>query len=194
MNLTIYLSVLVENVTANRTKDGVKIAWNIKADEAITGKKLLRTCKSDGSSVTLPRIGLLPPDASHYVDGGTRPGREYSYALVVIRANGTEVRSLSVSVTTPAPELTLIQNHPNPFSDTTTISFVLPAAAKGDVSIFNVEGRLVRALSNGSFPEGLNTFQWDGKDGVGNKVGSSVYFYRLHVGKTILTKKMILAR
>jgi hypothetical protein len=194
MNMSIYTSVLVENVTANRTKDGVKIAWIIEADEAISGMKLLRTCKSDGSSVALPRIGLLPPDASHYVDSGTKPGREYSYTLVVIRADGTEVRSLSVSVTMPAPALTLIQNHPNPFSETTTISFVLPAAAKGDVSVFDINGRLVKTLSNGSFPEGLNTFQWDGKDGAGNRVGSSVYFLRLNVGKTILTKKMTLAR
>jgi hypothetical protein len=88
----------------------------------------------------------------------------------------------------------LYQNVPNPFNPTTTISFVLPERTRATLSIYDVEGRLVRTLVDEIIGEGYQERTWDGKDANGNQVGSGVYFYRLTAGDKTLTKKMVLLR
>jgi flagellar hook assembly protein FlgD len=88
----------------------------------------------------------------------------------------------------------LYQNFPNPFNPTTTISFTLPSKTDTELSVYNVRGQLVRRLVQRSLDEGHNEYVWDAKDAHGNPVSSGIYFYRLRVGKKILTKKMVLLK
>jgi len=69
---------------------------------------------------------------------------------------------------------------PNPFSWASTISFGLPEPG-GCVSlrIYDVSGRLVRVLFEGSLPPGHHQAEWDGRDDSGVGVAGGVYFYRL---------------
>ena len=91
-------------------------------------------------------------------------------------------------------ESSLVQNYPNPFNPTTTISFALLERARAALSIYDVEGRVVRTLVDEAVGEGYQERIWDGKDARGNQVGSGVYFYRLTAGNRTLTKKMVLLR
>jgi len=90
--------------------------------------------------------------------------------------------------------LGLSQNYPNPFNPTTTISFTLPESSKVTLSIYDVEGRLVKTLLDETVGEGYQERIWDGKDAGGNHAGSGVYFYRLTAGAKTLTKKMVLLK
>jgi hypothetical protein len=83
---------------------------------------------------------------------------------------------------------------PNPFNPTTTVSFTLPEGAKVTLSIYDVEGKLVRTLVDETVAEGYQEHVWDGKDASGSAVSSGVYFYRLTAGDRTLTKKMILLK
>ncbi len=78
----------------------------------------------------------------------------------------------------------LLQNHPNPFNPQTTISFDLPRPAAVSLRVFDVSGRLVRALLEGEVvAEGRQEVVWDGRDDGGRRVGSGTYFYRLESGE-----------
>jgi hypothetical protein len=88
----------------------------------------------------------------------------------------------------------LLQNSPNPFALGTSIGYVIPEAGQVTLRIFNVSGRLVRTLVNGSAPAGRNTVAWDGRDGQGRRLSSGVYFYRLESEAKSLTKKSLLLR
>jgi hypothetical protein len=88
----------------------------------------------------------------------------------------------------------LSQNYPNPFNPSTTISFTLPQRMTARLAIYNVEGKLVQTLLDGSLEEGYREVPWDGKDTRGGEVSSGVYFYRLTAGDRTLTKKMILLK
>jgi len=90
--------------------------------------------------------------------------------------------------------LYLMQNHPNPFNPTTTISFSLPERNKATLSVFNLEGKLVKTLVNGVLEAGQNQIAWDGTNSSGNQVASGVYFYSLKAGNSTLTKKMVLLK
>jgi hypothetical protein len=88
----------------------------------------------------------------------------------------------------------LYQNYPNPFNPSTKISFNLPGERQASLSIYNIEGRLVKTLVNGSVKGGLQSVTWDGTDARGNPVSSGVYLYRLRAGGNVMTKKMILLK
>ncbi|MEJ2721615.1 MAG: FlgD immunoglobulin-like domain containing protein, partial [bacterium] len=59
---------------------------------------------------------------------------------------------------------------------------------------YNVRGQEVRSLAGKSFPAGVHSVEWDGKDNLGNSVPSGVYFYRLRSGEFSQMKKMVLLK
>lgn len=83
---------------------------------------------------------------------------------------------------------------PNPFNPKTTIRYGLPAAGRVTLSIFDVEGRVVRSLVNTTQAAGNYALVWDGADGAGRRVASGVYFYRLDAGAFSQTQKLVMAK
>ncbi len=90
----------------------------------------------------------------------------------------------------------LNQNSPNPFNDSTNISFALPGAGYRRVSlkIYNVCGQKVLTLLDQHLPSGRHTVRWDGRDGYGYSLASGLYFCRLRTGGRTKTVKMMLLR
>ena len=85
----------------------------------------------------------------------------------------------------------LSQNYPNPFNPSTTISYELPELADVNLTIYDVTGREVITLENKERATGHYEVQWNGVDGSGNPVSTSVYFARLQAGDYSKTIKMV---
>jgi hypothetical protein len=83
-------------------------------------------------------------------------------------------------------------NYPNPFRATTTISFELPVKSQVVLDVFDIQGRLVRALLNKTMDAGWQSAIWDGKNEAGAKVSPGVYFCILRTGTMKLNRKMVL--
>ncbi|UCH82994.1 MAG: choice-of-anchor D domain-containing protein, partial [Candidatus Latescibacterota bacterium] len=90
--------------------------------------------------------------------------------------------------------ISLEQNFPNPFNPTTTISFTLRIRENVNLSVYDVQGKLVTTLVDETLDPGVKEIAWHGKDVHGNQVSTGVYFYRLTAGKQSLTKKMVLLK
>jgi hypothetical protein len=71
---------------------------------------------------------------------------------------------------------------PNPSRGTVSILWGLSAAARVDLSVFDVQGRRVRRLADGSQPAGRKVATWDGRDERGRRVASGLYLVRLQLG------------
>jgi hypothetical protein len=83
----------------------------------------------------------------------------------------------------------LKQNFPNPFNPTTTIQFSLTQSDFVTLSIFNPAGQLVSTLVEGLMGTGHHSVVFDGSN-----LTSGVYFYRLNVDGSSLTKKLVLIK
>ena len=81
----------------------------------------------------------------------------------------------------------LEQNYPNPFNPATVITYRLPVAGNVTLKVYDVLGRPVAALVNERQAAGIHSVKFDAVD-----LPSGVYFYRLHAGSFVSTKKMIL--
>ena len=98
----------------------------------------------------------------------------------------------SGSVTIPE-QYGLIQNEPNPITSSTNISFNLPYTAHVDLTVYNINGQIVKNLY--SCVASSKTVQWDGRDEFGKAQKNGIYLYKLQVdGKPYATKKMILMK
>jgi hypothetical protein len=86
------------------------------------------------------------------------------------------------------------QNYPNPFNPATVITFSLPLPAEVSLAVYNLLGRNVAILAEGTWPAGEYQVEWDGTDGYGRRVASGVYLYRLEAGDFSLQRKMVLLK
>ena len=91
-------------------------------------------------------------------------------------------------------EFELSQNYPNPFNPSTTIQFSIPEDSEVTLSIYNINGQLVRTLFSGTIKAGRHSAVWNGKDFRGAPVASGIYLYQLKVGGYTQVKKMSLLR
>ncbi|MGA9408480.1 MAG: DUF3160 domain-containing protein [Bacteroidota bacterium] len=89
--------------------------------------------------------------------------------------------------------LVLEKNFPNPFNSSTIIVFTIPSAlanSHAELSLYNIQGRLVRRLLSQRLPAGSFATRWDGTAENGNTVATGVYFYHLVVGNQHQVGKM----
>jgi hypothetical protein len=93
-----------------------------------------------------------------------------------------------------ADRFALEQNAPNPFNPSTTIRFAVPANGNVRLTVFDVNGRIVRTLVDGNATAGNHEVVWDGLDMSGRSVASGVYIYRLTGANNEITRRMTLVR
>jgi len=86
----------------------------------------------------------------------------------------------------------LHQNSPNPFAGTTTIRFDLPRSEHVRLEIFDLAGRRVARIANGTFPAGPHSIDWDHRTEGVWVVQPGVYLYRIDAGEFHDQKKLIL--
>jgi len=76
---------------------------------------------------------------------------------------------------------------PNPATGVITLTFSLPASGRTRLAIFDLNGREVRRLADGTFGAGRQSARWDGFDREGARVPAGVYFARLEAGPNAAT-------
>ena len=93
----------------------------------------------------------------------------------------------------------LLANYPNPFNPETWIPYQLAAA--GDVAfvIYDARGAVVRRLAVGHqkagyYVERNRAAYWDGRNAVGERVASGIYFYELRADNRSLLRKMLILK
>jgi len=91
-------------------------------------------------------------------------------------------------------DFNLEQNYPNPFNPSTIISYSIPYASSVNISIYNSLGEKITTLVNQEQSAGSYSVNWSGKDQSSNIVSSGIYFYRIHAGSFVVSRKMILLR
>ncbi|MCY3551366.1 MAG: S8 family serine peptidase [Candidatus Poribacteria bacterium] len=103
-----------------------------------------------------------------------------------------------VALLTPM-ETALLANYPNPFNPETWIPYQLATTADVTLTIYDIQGRVVRALDLGHQRAGTyharsRAAYWDGRNAVGEPVASGVYFYTLKAGDFSATRKLLIRK
>jgi hypothetical protein len=146
----------------------------------------------------------LDPHTYEFIDNTIAGPGQYDYRLRQIDQDGTvhffEGASVNVVLsgvagTTPG-EFALMQNYPNPFNPSTAIKYTVgvvsgqsPAASRVRLAVYDLLGREVAVLVDGSMASGSYDVQFDGSG-----LSSGTYIYRLTAGERVETRRMVLVR
>jgi len=84
-----------------------------------------------------------------------------------------------------------LTNYPNPFSNETIISFSTKERCEIELFIFDINGQKIKSLYSGYLNAGNHKIPWDGKTDKGGIIKPGIYFYRLVLANSVVTKKMI---
>lgn len=133
--------------------------------------------------------------------GAQTPGPPSPPMEMLIERNQLFEGMLTSVETGPASSLLpavpgLSQNYPNPFNPSTTVRYQLPFAGKITLRIFDILGRQVTSLLDGTQEAGYQSVEWNA-----GEFPSGIYFYRLDVAEVIhpshrytSVKKMLLVK
>lgn len=158
-------------------------------DDCVTATCLAGAYRED--AVTLPEIEYEFPTAGTYylvVDGETNSCGPFQLT--------GEIRPTAVSVIEPPQvvedrlRLTVL---PNPTAGAVLIRGRLSGASVASLAIYDVAGKKLVAADVAVAGDDL-TFQWDGRDAHGNRVGAGTYFVRVRAGSRVLEEKITLLR
>lgn len=83
----------------------------------------------------------------------------------------------------------LYQNYPNPFNGTTVITLYMARPGRALMEIFNPNGEKMAVILNDELPTGDHHISFDSRN-----LPSGIYFYRLTVANSSITRKMILLK
>ena len=93
----------------------------------------------------------------------------------------------------------LLPNYPNPFNPETWIPYHLATDAEVVLTIHDINGNAVRALTLGHQSAGIyesrgRAAYWDGRNESGEPVASGLYFYTLTAGEFTATRKFLIVK
>ena len=93
----------------------------------------------------------------------------------------------------------LLQNYPNPFNPETWIPYQLSEDSQVSLSIYDTTGRLIRTLSLGYQSAGFYNSReraayWDGRNALGERVASGIYFYQLTTPAFQQTRRLVIVK
>ena len=114
-------------------------------------------------------------------------------------SNSRSITKIDGEVRVIPSTFALLQNFPNPFNPDTWLPYKLASASPVSISIYNAKGQLIRTLHFGNKNAGVYVTKgkaayWDGKDNVGEKVASGVYFYTFQSEEFTATRKMVIMK
>ncbi len=173
--------------------DSIKVAWVAANEKGSTDYSIERAAKGINGSVDWKKVGSIHSQGKgtevHYdfYDQPDTSGTLY-YRIVQADAAGDLQNSdiSSINYYGAASGVVVAQNYPNPFSDSTVISFYLPDPEPVTIEFFDEHVVKISEIDN-SFPAGENKITFYAK---GLKPG--IYFYRLKAEDFVDVKKMII--
>ncbi len=161
----------------------------------------------DGDGGPLGPLGavnpvLYSPFGYHSVrDGGfgVPNGFDYSRRLVGDVLENLFGHAPGIDVGPPDPPAArstrLVGAWPNPFNPSTAISFDLADDGPVRLHVYDLSGRRLRTLLDGTVGAGYNhQVIWDGRDDAGNDLPSGVYFLRLRADSRMESMRLVLLK
>src|SRR5439155_10233312 len=103
--------------------------------------------------------------------------------------------TLAVGDGSSGAPLALAPPAPNPAAWRTSLRFTLPSRQRATLRIYDVSGRAMRTLAEGTLEAGPHALDWNGRDDAGRRVAAGPYFVRLiAAGRGEMMRKVTIVR
>ena len=192
--------ILVAQQLGKRVPTGTAV--DVNGDGVVSILDLIRVAQGIAGSPAAPP--LIPPQAggaesvdAAMIEAWIAQARLEDDGSLAFKQGIENLQNLLASL---IPEETaLLANYPNPFNPETWIPYQLATSAEVTLTIYDMNGQLVRRLAVGHQAAGMyqsrnRAAYWDGRNQLGEPVASGLYFYTLMAGEFTATRRMLILK
>lgn len=197
---------------ANVATASVRLRWTAPGDDGAAGRATaydLRYSTSPITAANFAQATLVNGEPAPAVAGsaesftvyGLSDGVTYFFAIRTqddagnwSQVSNTATRAATVSASDSELTLMFAPPAPNPARGPTRFSFALPQAAEVKVDAYDIQGRHVRTLIQGSRPAGRDELVWDLKDDSGRAINAGVYLVRGRLGDRTFNHRVVVVQ
>ncbi|MCU7499761.1 MAG: T9SS type A sorting domain-containing protein [Ignavibacteria bacterium] len=126
---------------------------------------------------------------------GIQRATEWGYSLLELQVFGQAVTDVKDETGLQKHfSYRLMDNYPNPFNPTTTITYEIAERSTVRIDIINLLGQVVSTLINSEHTPGIYSVRWNGRDNSGQSAASGIYLYRMQAGNFSESRKLLLLK
>lgn len=169
----------------NKTLTSIEFGSTIIGAVCGSGGTRLTTVNGGASWLSSTEISQTDLNTVFFTPGNTAfVGGDMGYISAISGLTSIE----PVNNTLPS-DFSLKQNFPNPFNPVTTIEFSLTASGFTSLEVYDITGKIVKALVSEEMSAGNYSITFDA-----GSLAAGIYFYKLHSAEFTLVKKMMLIK
>ncbi|MBD3383367.1 T9SS type A sorting domain-containing protein [candidate division KSB1 bacterium] len=130
---------------------------------------------------------------------GNVPSTAIDTSFILIASDGELMDSIKVAILVNEPSLIknlnppvhffMSDNYPNPFNPSTNIKLELPKKVNVDISVYDINGKLISEIYSGQLVAGEHNFTW-----TADNISSGIYFIHCRAEKFIKVVKCTLLK
>ena len=186
--------ILVAQQLGKRVPAGSAV--DVNGDGVVSILDLIRVAQGIAGSPAAPAAGTGSVDAA-MIEAWIAQARLEDDGSLTFKQGIENLQNLLASLI--PKETALLRNYPNPFNPETWIPYQLSESAEVTLTIYDMNGQLVRRLAVGHQAAGMyqsrsRAVYWDGRNQLGESVASGLYFYTLTAGEFSATRKMLILK
>ena len=186
--------ILVAQQLGKRVSAGSAV--DVNGDGVVSILDLIRVAQGIAGSPAAPPVDAESVDAAT-IEAWIAQARLEDNGSLAFK-QGIEILENLLASLIPE-ETALLANYPNPFNPETWIPYQLAESAEVALTIYDMNGQLVRRLRVGHQAAGVyqnrsRAVYWDARNQVGESVASGLYFYTLTAGNFTATRKMLILK
>ena len=169
---------------------------DVNSDGVVNILDLVRVAQEFSGSPAAPTIGIESVDTA-LIEAWIAQARLEDDGSLAFKQGIANLQHLLASL---MPEKTALhRNYPNPFNPETWIPYQLATPAEVALTIYDMNGQIVRHLAVGHQAAGMyqsrsRAIYWDGRNQFGESVASGLYFYTLTAGEFSGTRRMVILK
>ena len=186
--------ILVAQQLGKRVPAGSAV--DVNGDGVVSILDLIRVAQGIAGSPAAPAAGTGSVDAA-MIEVWIAQARLEDDGSLAFKQGIENLQNLLASL---IPEKTALhRNYPNPFNPETWMPYQLAAPAEVALTIYDMNGQLVRRLAVGHQAAGMyqsrsRAVYWDGRNQLGESVASGLYFYTLTADNFTATRRMVILK
>ena len=186
--------ILVAQQLGKRVSAGSAV--DVNGDGVVSILDLIRVAQGIAGSPAAPPVDAESVDAAT-IEAWIAQARLEDNGSLAFK-QGIEILENLLASLIPE-ETALLANYPNPFNPETWIPYQLAESAEVALTIYDMNGQLVRRLRVGHQAAGVyqnrsRAVYWDARNQVGESVASGLYFYTLTADNFTATRKMLILK
>ena len=186
--------ILVAQQLGKRVPTGSAV--DVNGDGVVSILDLIRVAQGIAGSPAAPAAGAKSVDAA-MIEAWIAQARLEDDGSLAFKQGIENLERLLASLI--PKETALLANYPNPFNPETWIPYQLAESAEVTLTIYDMNGEMVRRLALGHQTAGMyrsrsRAAYWDGRNQLGESVASGLYFYSLTADNFTATRRMLILK